>query len=323
MDTVLISMVGHQTLPNLLTIRYLNPNYVLFLHSAASDVLQRKRYLVDLLPERCREIPLPSAVDPWDIRSIPQMLPDILRRRKLDEMNLFFDLTGGTKAMSLGLAHVAAQLPNATMIYVESAQGDSILYRYKYNDRGELQRDDGKVLPDLLELDQFFHVYLGPFDSSPQPNLQQDINSRQFEEDVASGFTDITNLEMRRSVKPQASEEIDIVLRCRNQVALVECKIGGAAKGIQGVLQLSNLASDRYLGTYTRKILAVQSHYGKDSSNNAEAARRHDVFVLELPNWELTRERQPNGKIIWTKPEIEEFKKALTFVFGSGFEEVA
>lgn len=314
-DTVLISMVGHQALPNLLTIQYLKPTFVILLHSAAPDVLQRKHFLVDLLPQECREIPSPGAVDPWDIRSIPQMLPSLIRRRKLDQMDLLLDLTGGTKAMSLGLAHAAQQLPNAKMIYVESAQGDSILYFYEYNDRKELQRDAGKTLPELLTLDMFFRVYQGDFDTSPKSTASPDSISRMFEDDVAAQFAQLRSLEIMRSVRPAAAEEIDITMRYRNQVAIVECKTGKKGGKLDGVMQLSNLASDRYLGTYTRKILAVQAVYS-EKADNLEVARRHDVFVLELPEWNERRERDGLGKMKWEPAEVEAFQKALSFAFG-------
>jgi benzoyl-CoA reductase/2-hydroxyglutaryl-CoA dehydratase subunit BcrC/BadD/HgdB len=81
-------------------------------------------------------------------------------------------------------------------------------------------------------------------------------------------------------------------------------------------MQLSNLASDRYLGTYTGKILAVQANYREKPGNNMEVAERHDVFVLELPAWHEERRRDETGKLIWTSAELEEFKKALEYVFG-------
>lgn len=313
MTTTLISMVGHQPLPNLLAIRYLQPDQVLFLYSATGDVVQRKHNLTELLPPGCREFQIPP-VDPWDIRSIPATLPEIIRRRRLDETTLIFDLTGGTKAMAIGLTQVAKQHQQATLIYVDSERTSSTLYQYRFGDGDRLERDEGTQLPDLLTLDMFFHAYQGRFDTSPKSTAQEDERGQRFEEDVARTFAGLRNVEIMRSVRPVAAEEIDIVIRYRNRVAIVECKTGNKARKLDGVMQLSNLASERYLGTYTSKILAVATDY-RALPNNMEAANRHNVFVLELPDWEK-RSRDESGRVRWSSTEVEGFQRALEFAFG-------
>ena len=317
MTKVLVTMVGHQPLPSLLAIRYLKPEKVVFLYSSHQGLLRRrKEYLAQLLPKGTEEIPTPRAVDPWDIGSIPQFLPDLLRSKHLDNLELLFDLTGGTKAMSIGLAETARLLTGVQLVYLESDRFETMLSRYHYDKQGRLVCDGSEQLPELLDLDLFFHAYLGNFDWSPQPNRQQSLESQQFEQDVADGFGATRTLEIGRSVKPLGAEEIDIVLRRRNQFALVECKIGTGTIKRDGILQLSNLASERYLGTYTRKILVVQAPYSKDNANNLEMAKRHDVFVIQLPDWRHDRPRDAAGLMIWTDHEKNEFEKAAEFAFG-------
>lgn len=317
MTTVLVTMIGHQPLPSLLATRYLKPEKVIFLYSPSADVMRRKEHLAQLLPAGSGEIAIPRPIDPWDIGSIPQFLPDFLRRKKLDGMELLFDLTGGTKAMSIGLAESARLLTGVQLIYLESDRFETMLSRYHHDERGRLICDGSEQLPELLDLDSFFHAYLGKFDWSPQPNPQQSAESRQFEEDVAAGFDATRTLEIGRSVKSLGAEEIDIVLRRRNQFALVECKTGKGVIKIHGILQLSNLASERYLGTYTRKILVVQSDRSTNNFNNLEVARRHDVFVLQLPDWRHDRPRDGAGRMIWTDAEQQDFEAAAQFAFGA------
>ena len=219
--------------------------------------------------------------------------------------------------MSIGLAEAARLLTGVQLIYLESDRFETMLSRYHHDEQGHLICDGSEQLPELLDLDSFFHAYLGKFEPSTQQNPSQGEGSC-FEEDVADGFAAARTLEIRRSVKPIGGEEIDIVLRHRNQFALVECKTGKRAGDIYGVLQLSNLASDRYLGTYTRKILAVQANYSANNSNNPEVARRHDVFVLQLPDWRYDRQRDAKGHMIWKDAEKQAFEDAAQFAFGAG-----
>lgn len=315
MTKVLVTMVGHQPLPSLLAIKHLMPEKVIFLYSSSQDVKRRKGYLAELLPAGVEEIPIPRSIDPWDISYIPQFLPDFLRRKKLDGMELLFDLTGGTKAMSIGLAETARLLANVQLIYLESDSSETMLSRYHHDEQGRLICDGSQQLPELLDLKSFFHAYLGKFDYSPPSKSKPANESRRFEEDVAAGFAATRTLEIWRSVTPVGAEEIDIVLRRRNLFALVECKTG-KTPDIYGILQLSNLASERYLGTYTRKILVAKADYSAET-NNLEVARRHDVFVLQLSDWRHDRQRDPDGCMIWTEAEKKGFEAAAQFAFGA------
>jgi len=86
--------------------------------------------------------------------------------------------------------------------------------------------------------------------------------------------------EILANVLMPSSGEIDFVLRKGSRFALVEAKSGKG--GLAGVYSLNNWASDKYLGIYTAKLLAITLNYPKE---NSEVAAAHDVLVLELPGW--------------------------------------
>lgn len=315
MTKVLVSLVGHQPLPNLLALRYEQPDIVMFLYSSSKDpvFLRRKSYLETLAQRAGVKIVYASSpVDPWNIDSVPDLLNYDLMRFHAKSTEVIFDLTGGTKAMSIGLSRAAAQFL-ATMVYIESEGKESFLRRYRLNSQGALISDEPEPLPPLVSVDDFFYVHLGLTDTSPHINPKATPHSVAFEEAVRTLFASLCD-EMKYSVIPIQNEEVDIILRKGNRFAIVECKSvdskssGTKARSIEGILQLNHLANDKHLGSYTQKILAVELDYRGESGNNAKVADEHDVHLLELPDWE---EGQP-----WTNEQIRRAKQVVNQVFG-------
>lgn len=306
MSKILISLIGHQTLPILLAIKQIRPDKVILLYSNRLDMQRRKSNLLSLLPTDVGWIDLPP-VDPWKIDSVARRLLEYIENEEIEGAEFICDVTGGTKAMSIGLAHFAEQYGHK-VLYLESDNGESVLQSYTLSAKKPYRIESEIQITETVTIDEFLQVYLGSFNTQPHLSKNPDEKGAIFEADVRKGFEETKLLnEIKYAIKPNHAEEIDIILRKGNRFAIVECKQGGEARKAYGILQLSNLGSERYLGTYTRKILAVTANYRRESSHNAKMADEHGVYLLELPNW------QPGAA--WSQAELQEFVEAVETVF--------
>lgn len=310
--TIVVSLIGHQPLPNLLVLRYIKPDAVMFISSASTDrqLSERKDRLSQLaVRDGISVLALSSTVDAWDFNSVTDLMAHELSAFDCKTTSFIFDVTGGTKAMSIGLSRVAAKM-GSEMVYLESERADSYLCRYHFGDDGLLTSSGSEKLPKLVCLKDFFYLQLGLAETSLKSKASTSQNKGiQFEVAVREQLDGLVD-HMLYSIKPHDSEEIDIVLQKGNRFAIVECKAReDDERKAYGILQLNNLASERYLGTYTGKILAVMAHYTRDTPQNAKMAQEHKVHLLELPNW------QPGHS--WSQTELARFQAVVRQVFAS------
>lgn len=310
--TILISLIGHQPLPNLLALRYIKPDAVMFIYSNSGDrqLNNRKEWLSQRAKADGIAVIEPSSgVNPWRLNSVIELLDYDLLSFDLASTTFIFDITGGTKAMAVGLTKAAEKI-GGELIYLETEKGDNRLHRCRFNTNGKLVEAGLESLPKLVTLQDFFFIHLGLTAEQLTPASADPAKKGiQFEVDVRNTFAGLVD-DLLYSIKPLDAEEIDIVLQKRNRFAIVECKArdDDERKGY-GILQLNNLASERYLGTYTGKILATIARFSRDAPANLKMAREHKVYVLELPNWQLGRP--------WNAIELQAFTKAIQQVFDS------
>ena len=72
---------------------------------------------------------------------------------------------------------------------------------------------------------------------------------------------------------------MDLVLRCGNNIGIAEVKTGKKARTKEGIDQLNTAAEQRFLGTYTAKMLIVDRKY---PGGNLSLAKAHRIEVIEL-----------------------------------------
>ena len=157
-------------------------------------------------------------------------------------------------------------------------------------------------------MQDLFHAYLGnPEISRKEQSKKSGERGSHFERDVILGFQSYVDC-MITSVYADRSkqEEIDIILQKRNRFALVECK-SGLKESMDGIKQLNNAASDRYLGTYTAKILATTIPYNQLTA----FADLHDIHIIELVEWQENKD-QP---YTWSVQELSKFEKVVKQAF--------
>lgn len=322
--TVLVSLIGHQPMPTLLAMRHLKPDKLVLLTSNDERINTIRNNLEHLaseiivatsevnLEERKIEVLNATPVDPWNMLSIGKRLAHVLRREQ--DAKLICDVTGGTKAMSIGLAQVAREW-NAEIIYIDSDTLNTRMWRYQFAESNLILCENSpESIPAIVNIQDLFHSYLGRKVLEYKPsNRSNDPNDKGpwFERDVKAGFQPLVDC-LEQSVVVSGKEEADLVLRIKNRFAIVECK---ATKtfNMKGIQQLNNMASERYLGTYTGKILAVSLTEKTSLSDDVKKiAEQHSIVILPLHDWDGSEDRVYE----WSVKERVDFQAAIDKVFG-------
>lgn len=317
MSKVLVSLVGHQPLPLLLVIKHLQPDKVILVGTRRTKDIRVR--LAEMVKEQVAASGCPIIicnspdVDPFYFLSVPDWLEKIVLPSELEANDeLYCDVTGGTKAMSIGLMQTATKY-GAKILYLDSEGSDNRLWQYRV-ERNTQQSDmnllqDGKPvqLGPLLEIQDLFDVYLGKQANIKLGPSKDDIGSH-FEKAILDGFQPYID-EARPSVCIDGQPDIDIILRRRNKFAIIECKSGNLE--MKAIQQLNNIASERYLGTYTAKILALAKDDRPDIQKVAQEF--HRIHILKVTDWQ---DGQP-----WSKASQNTFRKIVETAFDSIVEE--
>lgn len=264
MKQVMVCLVGEQPVPNLLPIRHCQPQEVVLAYSSTTKCVSNN--LEQLLKGEFSVVS--HEVPPYDIVAAQKELAEYLSQNRWQETDLLFNLTGGTKPMSLAAFRVA-QEKVAPIVYLQSEGGESVLYRYTFDDSG-LSLQERIILDELLTIGDYLSAHgLG--------NYQRRSETDQFQQIVF------------QALQPHVSEilpgvsvgalEIDLLIRCGNQVGVAEVKSGKAAERKNSIDQLSTASQREFLGTYTKRFLILSRLLG---TNNRALAEAHGHIIIEL-----------------------------------------
>ena len=269
---MLLSLIGEQPIPNLLVIRHLRAQENLLVYTSNSNILRTARRLRTLLSGR-DSLHNDLEVDAYNLESVFASLLQKLAGRQ----DVVINLTGGTKPMSIAAYMVAAQL-NIPMIYLQSEESRSRLYRYEFRAGApSLVADD--VLPEVIGLDEYLsaHVTIQP----PRQRAADDEGHR-FERVIFDVLTKTVD-EIKPGVNLHGAVEVDLAIRCKNQVGIVEVKLG--SNHLKAAIdQLNTAGSQTYLGSYTRKFLVSDQDWS-NYSDLFELAAAHRITVIQLPGY--------------------------------------
>ncbi len=264
---VMIALIGEQQIPNLLPIRYEKPDRVILVYTDRTE----KGF------ERLKNLLGNAHVDPikikspYDIFAIQQELGGFINDNEFSSSNVIFNLTGGTKTMALASYHLAEEL-SSPFLYLQSEGGKSLIYRYEFSN-GEAQLIKRDEIPGVLTIEDYLNAHLGSYTKAsakePFEKLVHDA--------LCSSVDETANSVIHGAL------EIDLVIRCGNQVGIAEVKSGKKSLKKEGIDQLNTAGEQRYLGTYTRKFLIVNKKVG---SQNRELAEAHRIKIIELCNSE-------------------------------------
>lgn len=287
--TVMISLVGEQPIPNLLPIQHIRPREALFVHTDQTQQIAQR--LKDLVQSHQTQVHLLST-DPYDIQRIQTDLRDYIQNQRWPESELLFNLTGGTKTMVLAAYQIAMAL-RAPFVYLQSEGRQSRLYRYEFG-TDEYRKIRDEVLPGLITIDDYLRAHVGSYTSKTdeaKPEIQSEghgIRPEQlgilFEKAIEEALVGCVD-EVKRGVILGGARELDLVVRLRNQVGVIQAKTGEKAKGKVGLDQLNAACARDYLGTYTAKILVINQKWDHTRENLRELAEAWNITVVELPSF--------------------------------------
>ena len=116
MHVVMVSLLGEQPIPNLIPIRFYQPDVALLVYTTRTQTVHRR--LEGLIQSRLRS----CQVDPYDISSIFIEVDGVVAQEKSAGVDFLFNLTGGTKAMMLA-GYRLAQSYGSPFLYLQTEGG--------------------------------------------------------------------------------------------------------------------------------------------------------------------------------------------------------
>lgn len=277
MSRVMISLIGEQPIPNLLPIRHDSPNQVVLAYT--ERVQQVSERLEELLRKSLQVYPL--QVSPFDIPSTKNKLEQFITHQGWKPSQLVFNLTGGTKAMAFAAYRLAEEW-RCPFIYVVSEEIESRVYRYRFDEKGTALLEQEEVIPGVISLDDYLKAHLGAYYSR---GFAQTEGGR-FEEILYQALKPVVD-EILVGVQLGGAGDLDLVLRCANQVGIAEVKAGVITK--DAIEQLNIAGARERLGIYTKKVLIVGTLEDHTRSNLRELAEASEIKVITLPNYAQTK----------------------------------
>lgn len=274
----MVALIGEQPIPNLLPIRYDKPEAVLLVRTVRTKpVSERLKKVVqtDTLVEFC------DISDQCDPAITYRQIKNDLQRLGWLPTEIVFNVTGGTKPMAFAAYHLALD-QHSEFLYLESEEKKSRLRQYKFEQGLEILTRN-EIIPGIITIDEYLLAHLPGFreDGFSQENGQL-TSGGLFEEclyNTLNGKVD----EIKAGIRPDGVKEqleIDLVIRCGNQVGIIEAKTGGMDK--KGIDQLTNVGGREYLGTYTVKFWVTGRQVRRELKTLAMA---RGITVIELPGY--------------------------------------
>jgi hypothetical protein len=246
-NDVMIALVGEQPIPNLLPIRYDKPAQVVLAYTESTrEVSSRLEKVLRGGPQ----VHL-LEVSPFEITATRKQLEEFIVRRGWKPYQVVFNLTGGTKAMAFA-AYSLAAVWSSRFLYLQSEDVESRIYRYNFRN-GVPALESDETMPGVIAIDDYLKLHLGAYQT--KGHFDPGAGGR-FEEVIYNALKGAVD-EIVQGVLYGGGPDIDLVVRCANQVGIVEAKTGGEARNAKGINQLNTVGRREFLGTYTKKLLIL------------------------------------------------------------------
>lgn len=271
---LMIALVGEQPLPNFLLARHEHPDALLFVYTPKTEPVYEKLKATLELEAAIYELP----TDPYDVIAIIKDLKDKLAKLKLASyQSLVFNLTGGTKAMSLAAYYVAQQY-NASIVYMESEGKHNQVFRYRFKQQ-QLHLETSEVLSECIQLKDFFNVHLG----IGTRNWKEYGPSKEIGGPLEQAVGDTLHAyryEVMMGVRTMNRQiDIDVAVRAGNQFGIIETKVGDEGRKLNGIKQLST--AKRHLGTFTQQFYVINVTPTPDHKEIVDAANIKVISLLD------------------------------------------
>jgi hypothetical protein len=266
--SVMVALIGEQPVPNLLPLLHFAPTEALLVHTQRTA--PQKERLAQVLMGRMNISPLD--VPPYAIDQIRALLERAVDERLDAGEVVIFNLTGGTKPMAFAAYELAVQ-KGCEFVYFQTEGRRSVVYRYAVTDGRAMMVGEPETVGPLLTLDDFLRLHAEAYtEEGPKEDFERMVGEAFRASPLIS--------EVHAGVRLLSALEIDLVIRCGNQVGIAEVKRQAKKQGID---QLHSATEQRQLGTYTQKFLISGAAV---DVNNRELAKAYHVHVVELPSAE-------------------------------------
>lgn len=288
---LMIALIGGQPMPNLLPVRHYHPDEVLLVYTAGT-----KPQCDRLKPILSRETKVHTLeTDAYDIELIKKHMKDKFQELKVLPESLIFNLTGGTKAMVLA-AYQVAQDYASPVFYLQSESKQNHIYSYIWRD-GQLQLvSDDVLLSEYVRLKDIFDMYVGA--NNWKEGKPSDNVGGLFEIAIAQVLR-TRGYEMMCGIRIFKDIEIDVTIRDKNQIAIIEAKIGEQARSLKGVQQLSTAV--RNLGTYTKQFYVI----------NELPSKSHEAIMLASNIQVISLQEYASGMLELTANDASKLVDAI------------
>lgn len=264
--TAMVILMGEQPAANLLPARRSLPETVLVVHSSWTQAQARRLGRV-LQGVNVQSIP----VDPYRIDLIAGEIRQWIDKGGWAAADLLFNLTGGTKPMSLAAYDVAQQM-SAPFLYFQTEGGLSRIYHYRFDADKHPQPGPVDDVPESISLNDYLMLYLDDYEAGRQGQPENSGDSGSLFEQAVGNALEEAGFEVLRNLYPkrEGAVEIDLVFRRGNQIGIMEAKLKAGKRAID---QLVAVGSQRYLGTYITRFVVSAKALDRNNLNLAEAHR--------------------------------------------------
>lgn len=271
--TVMILLVGEQPIPNLLPVLHERPDEVLLVHTDRTRE-QSERLGKLLETHRCRSESL--FVPAFDIAQIRAQLGERLAEKGWRGPETLFNLTGGTKTMAFAAYELAVRL-RSDFLYLQTEGERSRIYRYGTAGGAPFLQGDPQIVPGILTIDDYLRAHVGEYEVTGFSKSEGGL----FEKAVFDALEDAVD-EIQPGTRFNPTVEIDLVVRCGNQVGVAEIKTSKPGK--EGIDQLVAATAREYLGIYTKRFLITAREWTQ-AENLKDLTVARNVALIELPTY--------------------------------------
>ncbi|GAB4580212.1 MAG: DUF1887 family CARF protein [Anaerolineales bacterium] len=273
-QTTQIVLAGEQTAPNLLPIRHYRPEQVFILHTS----FERSKVMAERLRSRLKDTKVElHPIEAFDVGKIVEQMVSLFK----EVPGAMVNITGGTKPMSIG-ALEAARRTQAQPFYIRSQDAKTQMDFYAFDHAGKPFIRESLFLDQTIEIDDYLVAYFGhDYRFTGFGVGAGEAFERTLYEILLSGVDEVKSGWKHNS----NAVDVDFVIRCNNQIGIIEAKTGKKALTAEGIKQLAVAGGQRFFGTYVKRFLVIDRLWDKNSQNIRELAQAIGIIPIELPSY--------------------------------------
>jgi len=269
----MVCLVGEQPIPNLIPVRHFKPEIALLVHS--TETVGVANNLKKVLEEKNKIYAQTSQLIPFEIHDSSKLRTELEKKAdfSLGKDEVLFNVTGGTKAMSIS-CFMLAQEYSAPLVYLQSERGESVLFIYSFISNKPFF-ENKEIVQETIDLDDYLKIHIGKYSYRKRKKNDKDA---EFEELIFKNIDgNEGDLEVKKNINIANNVEVDLLIRSHNQVGIAEVTTGKPGKN--KIDQLNSACSRERLGIYTKKFLITLQEIDE---NNISLAKAYNINVIKL-----------------------------------------